>query len=482
MRSRILALLITLIAFGARIGGILSQSLWRDEVDAVLFASAPLKEVLGYFAHPGWNGPLYYLLLKGWLILAGKGEFSLRYFSLLFGVLSLPLTFQLARKFLPERFALTAMLLSALSPYLIWYSREGKMYGLWLALATSAFILHFEAMEKGGLKRWAMYLLAMAASFYIHLHTLFMAVGQLTLCFWRRKRWKEGLLAHLALALPILPLVRWLLPAFLSPNPTGFPYYPLPDMLSILFAGWSCGVMSTLWPWTLIPAGIAGLGSILEGRKSLPLLSLILLPALALFGVCLRKPLFTDRYLIFLAPFFYILLAAGLGFWEARAKALGPILLLAILLADAEAAISQDRFPIKSDFRAAVALFREYAREGDAVVFQIPYVRRVFDYYLAGEKLYVPVEGPYTNWGMSPAQVDAYFRSRVGLFQRVWLVLSEAEMWDSRGLTEQWFEEHFAPQLRGNFARVKVTLYCRPEPLVDLRHLRYRFFLPLVMR
>ena len=482
MRSRIPALLIVLLAFGVRIGGILSQSLWRDEVDAVLFASAPLKEVLGYFAHPGWNGPLYYFLLKGWISLTGRGEFALRYFSLLFGVLSLPLALRLALKFLPERYALTAMLFMGLSPYLVWYSQEGKMYGLWLALGTLAFLLHLEALEKGGLRRWALYVLTVAASFYVHFHTLFMMLGQLALYLWHRKRWREGLLVHLALILPILPAFRWLLPAFLSPAPTGFPYYPLPDMLSILFTGWSCGILSTFWPWALVPAGIAVLGGILEWRKSLPLLSIIFFPVLGLFGVCLRKPVFTDRYLIFLAPFFYMLLSLGLSFWRGRAKFIEPFLLLAILLVDTEAAFSQSRFPIKSDFRAAVALFREYGQEGDAVVFQIPYVRRVFDYYLAGERHYFPVDGPYTNWGMSPSQVDAYLRGRVGLYRRVWLILSEAEMWDSRGLTARWFEEHFVPELRGDFTRVTVILYTRPEPMVDLRRLRYRCFLPLIMR
>lgn len=484
MRDRIAAIVIILLAFGIRLGGILSQSLWRDEVDAVLFASAPLKEVLGYFTRPGWNGPLYYLLLKGWLHLAGKGEFALRYFSLLFGVLSLPLIFKLARKFLPERFALVAMLLSGLSPYLVWYSQEGKMYGLWLFLATLAFFLHFKALERGGLKRWILYLMAVTANFYVHFHSLFMILGQLTLYLWPeyRKRWREGLLAHLILTLPFWPAARWLIPSFLSPNPTGFPYYPLSDMLGILFTGWSCGILSTLWPWSLIPAGLTALGALAERKIVLRLGAILLLPVLGLFGICLRKPVFTDRYLIFLTPFFYISLSLGLSFWRAKKKILEPGLLLALFLVDVEALLSQSRFPIKSDFRGAVALFKNYAFEGDTVVFQIPYVRRVFDYYLAGEKPYIPVEAPYTNWGMTPKQVDNYLKRHTGHYRRVWLVLSEAEMWDSRGLVEKWFEENFTPELRGRLARVTITLYSRPEPLIDLRALRYRCFLPLVLR
>lgn len=484
MKGKTLLLLIIFLAFGVRAAGILSQSLWRDEVDAVIFASAPLKEVLGYFTRPGWNGPFYYLLLKGWLGLAGNGEFALRYFSLLFGVLSLPLIFKLAQKFLPERLAITATLLSSFSPYLIWYSQEGKMYGLWLCLATLAFLLHLKALDGVGLKRWTLYLVTMIASFYTHFHTFFLLLGQLTLYLWPnyRKKWREGFLAHYILAIPLIPVIRWLLPSLLSPNPTGFPYYPLPDMLGILFTGWNSGVFSTLWPWSLIPAGIVALGGIAERKNSLPLIAVLLLPVLGLFTICLHRPIFTDRYLIFLAPFFYMLLSLGLGFWGARRKFLDLLLLSSILLVDAEATWSQNRFPIKSDFRGAVALFKQYAQEGDAVVFQIPYVRQVFDYYLAGEKPYIPIDGPYTNWGMTSRQVDNYLRSRIGQCQRAWLILSETEMWDSRGLTEKWFEENFTPQLKGYFTRVTIVLYSRPCPMVDLKALRYKCFLPLVLR
>jgi uncharacterized membrane protein len=217
MRDKVLAVLLILVAFALRIAGILSQSLWRDEVDAVLFASAPLKEVLGYFARPGWNGPLYYLLLKGWLNLAGKGEFALRYFSLLFGVLSLPLIFRAAKRFLPDPWALAVMLLSCFSPYLVWYSQEGKMYGLWLFLSMLAFNFHLNALEKGGLKRWLLYLTTVTACLYVHLHSLFMVLGQLVLCFWPgyRRKWKEGNCSSLV---PCL--------AFLAGNPVAVACFP----------------------------------------------------------------------------------------------------------------------------------------------------------------------------------------------------------------------------------------------------------------
>src|SRR5205807_2128610 len=77
-----------------------AQSLWRDEMDAILFATRPLNQVLGNFTRPGENGPLYYLLLRPWLAATGQSDFALRSFSLLWGVLAIPLLYQVIRALL----------------------------------------------------------------------------------------------------------------------------------------------------------------------------------------------------------------------------------------------------------------------------------------------------------------------------------------------------------------------------------------------
>jgi hypothetical protein len=54
-------------AFAIRALTLTNQSLWRDEVDALRFAQAPWREMLATFTRPGWNGPLYFVLLRGWV-------------------------------------------------------------------------------------------------------------------------------------------------------------------------------------------------------------------------------------------------------------------------------------------------------------------------------------------------------------------------------------------------------------------------------
>ena len=90
--------LLMLIAFTLRAVSLDAQSLWRDEVDAMRFATAPLDEVLSNFTRPGWNGPFYFLLLRGWIALTGTSEYAMRFLSLCFGVLCVPLAYALGRR------------------------------------------------------------------------------------------------------------------------------------------------------------------------------------------------------------------------------------------------------------------------------------------------------------------------------------------------------------------------------------------------
>ena len=90
-RSTVLA--ITLLACALRAVPLLSQGLWRDEVDALLFATRPLPQLLDMFRQPGQNGPLFFLLLRPWLALSGHSEFALRFPAMFFGILSVPLLY-----------------------------------------------------------------------------------------------------------------------------------------------------------------------------------------------------------------------------------------------------------------------------------------------------------------------------------------------------------------------------------------------------
>ncbi len=540
---------LTLLAFGLRASSLTAQSLWRDEVDALCYAyefpslliEALVPERAGDLRTPcacpppplsaDWmtgtlqeravgllgamirqNGPLYYFLLRGWVALAGHTEYGMRFFSLLLGILGVPLTAALGRRLVGRTAATVAAALMAVSPYMVWYGQEVKMYTLVPALVLLALYGLRRGMDEGG-KWWAVQVVATTLLLYTHiwgallipLQILWLAVE------WPRwrPRWRGALVGMALLTLPYLPLALWQAPAALARRETGFPHHTLGEMAMILLNGWSTGILSRGWPWgALVLGGLAALGLVGgfprhpcpsplpnfvrergggRGRGEAYLLALWLtLPLLGIWLISLRQPLFTDRYLIWCAPAFYMLAGAG---WTAlkkpgagrekgrdagrKRKIASPYLALCALASCISLAVfglnlhAQATVPIKSDFRAAAAYVESRYRPGDLLIFQIPHVRYTFDYYF-GPTDYLWADGLYTNhrtdrgeYRLSEEAAGRWMTLLVRDRARVWLVASEVEMWDERNLVQGWLEGAFVRADEAHFARVDVYEYQR---------------------
>ncbi|MGC9357288.1 MAG: hypothetical protein ACP5GX_05455, partial [Anaerolineae bacterium] len=182
-------------------------------------------------------------------------------------------------------------------------------------------------------------------------------------------------------------------------------------------------------------------------------------------------------YLIWTAPAFYLLVSAGLRLLarllrlvlmlpltlltlaqievraRARVAAWLQIFIAIVLLLDliAFAGVNlgkQIATPIKPEFQKVAAHLRRRREPSDLLLFQIPYNHIMVDYYL-DPPLDPWAEGPYTNWRTpegtyvrTPEEVDTLMRDIVRDHEEVWLVYSEATMWDERQLVKSWLDEH----------------------------------------
>jgi len=493
------------LAFALRMIGLDGQSLWRDEVDAIRFARFPLPDLLHTFVAPGQNGPLYFLLLRPWLGLAGQSEFALRFLSALFGVAAVPLAFCLARELfssLPQAerdgISFLAALLAAVSPYLVWYGQEGKMYSLVVALSLASLYGYLVALRRNRWYHWLAYLAATTAAFYVHLIAALLIPAQVlifALGSWdHRARYKPWLLSLTALTLPYLPLLAWQLPALRQVVDTGYRLFSPPEMLLSLLADYSLGVAPSVTIWAvaffvvLLAAGLFLLARIpTAGRRRTALwvlLCWLFVPLFAFFLLNLRRPMFTTRYLIFILPAYLLLLAAGVAAVGRLWRPLALLSLAALLALNGLGLRSQVRTPLKADFRAATYYLVERLAPEDLVLFHIPYGRYSFDYYLdrwsdlhpgspspflpstaAGTgsgAFYRWAEGLYTNAGMTPAEAAQQMAGAAYGSEVVWLVATETSMWDERGLVQAWLDEHAALDAKAEFTRVTVYRYLLP--------------------
>jgi hypothetical protein len=196
------------------------------------------------------------------------------------------------------------------------------------------------------------------------------------------------------------------------------------------------------------------------------LLAWLALPPLLIYFVSLGMPIFTDRYLIWAMPAFLALLACGIVALADEWRPLGIAAGAVILALNGWSLYLQATQPIKADFRAAAAYVAQRIEADDALMFQIPYNRYTFTYYASAgrnprDPAWQGVDGPYTNAGMSEAEADAWMATKLGGAETVWLVFSEAEMWDRRDLTGQWLAANAEEVERADFARATVIRYRR---------------------
>jgi 4-amino-4-deoxy-L-arabinose transferase-like glycosyltransferase len=459
-----------MLAFGLRVVTLDAQSLWRDEVDVLRFAYWPLPEMWHNLVGAQHNGPLYYVIMRGWLTVAGHSQFALRFVSLCAGVLSIPLAWQVARLLTGRRAAGLAALLVAVSPYMVWYAQDAKMYALVGALTLLATFSLWQALITGRWRWWIGFVVAASLALYIHmLSALMIPVYGLALPLsWRRcgRRWLGWALAVGLLTLPYLPLAVWQWPLIRDTYQTGHPFYTFEQLAAALVSLYAWGVASVghwlaLAAWVfLVLAGVSSTprpdeGSAAASRAYLVLW--LLLPAGLIYLVSLRAAVFEPRYLMFAAPAFYVLAARGItGLMRLARPVSGPA--LAVILAFNVAGLgAQVATPIKSDFRSAAGYVLAHRPNAAPIMFQLPYSRYTFEYYFGTD--YVALEGPWTNDNKSEADVARLMQTTLGDAPEVWLVASEGWLWDERNLTRDWLDSHARLIESASFTLVDIYHY-----------------------
>jgi mannosyltransferase len=472
---------VLLVTFLLGLTGIGRESLWRDEVDSIRFAAeawtelAASKTIAGavaqlphYLTRPGWNGPLYFLLLEPWLRLAGGSELALRLPSALAGAAAVALSYVVGTRLGGAAVGRLSALLMGINPYLAWYAGEGKMYSMIAALALLSTYLLMKACASRLRLLWLGYVLVTSLLFYTHILTPLLLPVQAVLVLLRHPRVavsQEALVSVGLLTLPYLPLLLWQWPHLAQPAETGFPFVGLPTMAQRMGEVFSRGIIG--WPAGLpvvLLLGAMGLGVLVflrPWKELAPSLGVVVwagLPILELYLVSLRRPLFTERYLIWTLPAWLILAARGLAGLARRGRA-GRLAAVGWTAGLATVGILgigyQWGTPVRADFRSAASLVSSHYRPDELIIFQIPYLQATFDYY-APELAYQAAEGPYSNWGNPAEEIEAYLQSVTTDYERVWLILSEAPMWDARGLTLGWFQDHAHLLREGTFNRVQV--------------------------
>ncbi len=143
---------------------LLSQSLWLDEAIQALALMGRMGPLLTY-ALADFQPPLYHLIGWLWTSIAGYSEVSLRAPSLLAGLGTVYFVAKIGEVFGGKKVMYLAGLLAATNPLLIYYSQEGRTYGITTFFVTAAIYYFYRRLNNSKNNLFTIYYLLFTIAF-----------------------------------------------------------------------------------------------------------------------------------------------------------------------------------------------------------------------------------------------------------------------------------------------------------------------------
>ena len=356
--------------------GLGSSSLWLDEIGQASAAQAPWSQLPAKVSQH-LSPPLDYAVSK--LALAwGHGDALLRLPALFFSLLALPLFFALAARCLSGAGAAWSLWLLALSPLALQYAREARMYSLFLTLSLASWLLSLRFREKPSAARALAWGLAGGLALLTHYFAVFALLAQALAAAWALRRtpnaWKKLGLALGLMALCAVAWAPWALQQWRSSG--GAMAYGLQPDLSFfkqaLSAFSSASGFRDAWFYAFGIFAAIGLVLAWRGREAALLESALnlILSLLTLWLLSFFKPLVTVRNMIYLLPFYLLLVGRSLACLQNWLKLPSWVLGLGLVLAMAPALQARrlERQSYQPDWRGAAKAIQALDAAGTQTV------------------------------------------------------------------------------------------------------------------
>jgi 4-amino-4-deoxy-L-arabinose transferase-like glycosyltransferase len=291
----------------------------EDEALALFVGRSSLPHVMHTVITERGGAPLHFTF--AWLVVhLGGGLTALRVVSLIFAVASVPLIALLGARLADRLTGLVAAALSSATWVLLFHGIYGRMYSLFLFTSLLSFLALLSALDHGGRRRFALWGLALLAMLASHPYAALVLAGQGLFVLVRRQRLRGALITLGAVAVLAVPF--WWADIVLRGRfdvgvGGGGPQLGSPTSVLHYF-WWVSGDFSAghhEWSTPVLLLALAGAILLWRRRPEGVLLfaCVLVLPALAFLVVTLKSTTSPEaRHLIFLLPFFSILLATPL--------------------------------------------------------------------------------------------------------------------------------------------------------------------------
>jgi len=481
---------IVLVSFALRVFRLDAQSLWYDEAFSVYLAHFDLAEITARTA-ADIQPPLYYYLLNLWIAMAGDSEFAVRFVSLVFGVLTVPLMFVTARRLFNCGVGVIAALLAMLSPLYLWYSQEARMYTLITFLLLLSSYAMLRAISGGTRRWWTVFALANIAAAYTHYFAFVVIAFQFLFTVYSllftdlRKQFTHypstslrtsSTRIAIAFASILVAFLPWV-PNVIARLGQDVSYWrgnlKLDETVRHIFINFTTGesVLEAQGQWIavgwLVCLVVGLLGWVVASRRSQvasrqspekishspthPIIFLVLyfiVPLALLLFLFSRNPKFNARYLMIASPAFFLLLSAGLVNLHTifqRGKIFTRVITGALLLtvycslfttalyADSNAFF--DPAFTKADFRGVANYIQQNIQPNETIILTSGHLFPAFDYYYRGDARQIRLpDDPTLNADHVLGYDSATVLNQTAAGARgAWVVLWQDEVVDPNG-------------------------------------------------
>lgn len=485
VRTLVICAGLVLVAFGLRVWRLDAQPLHGDEAFSVLFSARDLSKMLQSMLTTEPNPPLYWLVLRAWMALAGQSEFSVRFLSVLFSTAMIPLLVQFGRRLFSRRTGWLTALLGAINPFYLWYAQETRMYAMVATLALAslvlflAFIAPTRATRKSALGLTVTTTLALYTHYFAALIWLVENVIFFLMPGWR-KRLQAWLRAQGVITLLFAPWLVLVAPLLLQHEKAWILPLGLGDMIERAVEAYSLGMtipaamMRPLAAGFLLIALVGLVAALRYERHSGIITTLILLvPLLIVYLISLRRPAFNERYLIVIVPAYLTLLGRGVvallptlpgrSRWIAAGGpwAMGGLMLTFIAFGSTQGIFHYQfdpAFAKAPDWRGLGRFLQDQVGPSDLVIQNYP--DPALPYYLGrGRSIALPARKPVDRVADGET-----LRVALNTYDRLWLLPAGDLTWDPTGFVKTWLDHRAEKIWEGQVAGFDVIVYRRPEP------------------
>ena len=153
------------------------ECLWLDEAISYYRGLMSLPSIIQ--ASYGWDfhPPTYYFIMH-FVTQFGRSEATLRLFSVICGVLAIPVFYKLSQHMMGKREAVISAFLLSISVYHIRYSQEARVYSLFFLASVFSLLFFYRAFITQRRRDWFLWAGISLVNFYIHYFSLVLLLSQ----------------------------------------------------------------------------------------------------------------------------------------------------------------------------------------------------------------------------------------------------------------------------------------------------------------